>query len=76
MAKQVIHGEESRAAILRVINQLADAVKIEVGDIPPSRYYADRLTRVQPAMAQAVEVKASVDHSGRASCVQFCLAGR
>ena len=28
MAKQVIHGEDSRAAILRGINQLADAVKI------------------------------------------------
>src|SRR2546425_750323 len=31
MAKQVVHGEESRAAILRGINQLADAVKITLG---------------------------------------------
>src|ERR671926_252266 len=31
MAKQVIHGEDSRAAILRGINQLADAVKITLG---------------------------------------------
>ena len=31
MAKQVIHGEESRAAILRGVNQLADAVKITLG---------------------------------------------
>src|SRR6201988_1047499 len=31
MAKQVIHGEESRAAILRGVNQLADAGKITLG---------------------------------------------
>src|SRR6476469_8082298 len=31
MAKQVIHGEESRAAILRGVNQLADAVKVTLG---------------------------------------------
>jgi len=31
MAKQVVHGEDSRAAILRGINQLADAVKITLG---------------------------------------------
>ena len=37
MAKQVIHGEESRAAILRGINQLADAVKITLGPKGPQR---------------------------------------
>jgi chaperonin GroEL len=31
MAKQIVHGEESRAAILRGVNQLADAVKITLG---------------------------------------------
>jgi hypothetical protein len=31
MAKQIIHGEESRAAILRGVNQLADAVKVTLG---------------------------------------------
>src|SRR3979409_635701 len=31
MAKQVVHGEESRSAILRGINQLADAVKVTLG---------------------------------------------
>src|SRR5919107_2182046 len=31
MAKQVVHGEDSRAAILRGVNQLADAVKITLG---------------------------------------------
>ena len=28
MAKEIIHGEQSRQAILRGVNQLADAVKI------------------------------------------------
>jgi chaperonin GroEL len=31
MAKQVVHGEDSRAAILRGVNQLADAVKVTLG---------------------------------------------
>ena len=31
MAKQVIHGEESRAAILRGVDILADAVKVTLG---------------------------------------------
>ena len=31
MAKDIIHGEESRQAILRGVNQLADAVKITLG---------------------------------------------
>ncbi len=31
MAKQIIHGEESRQAILRGVNVLADAVKVTLG---------------------------------------------
>jgi chaperonin GroEL len=31
MAKQIVHGGDSRAAILRGVNQLADAVKITLG---------------------------------------------
>ena len=31
MAKEIIHGEQSRQAILRGVNQLADAVKITLG---------------------------------------------
>ena len=30
-AKQIVHGEDSRRAILRGVNQLADAVKITLG---------------------------------------------
>ncbi len=31
MAKQIVYGEESRQAILRGVNQLADAVKVTLG---------------------------------------------
>jgi chaperonin GroEL len=31
MSKQIVHGEDSRAAMLRGVNQLADAVKITLG---------------------------------------------
>ena len=31
MAKQIVHGEESRQAILRGVNVLADAVKVTLG---------------------------------------------
>ena len=31
MAKQIVHGEDSRQAILRGVNALADAVKITLG---------------------------------------------
>src|SRR6202050_5586129 len=31
MAKQIVHGEDSRQAILRGVNILADAVKITLG---------------------------------------------
>ena len=31
MAKQIVSGEDSRQAVLRGVNQLADAVKITLG---------------------------------------------
>jgi len=31
MAKQIVHGEQSRQAILRGVNLLADAVKVTLG---------------------------------------------
>ena len=31
MAKQIVYGEQARQAVLRGINQLADAVKVTLG---------------------------------------------
>ena len=50
-------------------------VKIEVGDMLPSKHYADRLKRVPPLWDKAFEVNASGEPTIRASCVEFILAG-
>jgi magnesium chelatase subunit I len=50
-------------------------VKIEVGDLLPSSYYAERLQRVPPVWEKAFEVNASDNPAVRASCVEFVLAG-
>jgi magnesium chelatase subunit I len=50
-------------------------VKIEVGDMLPSKVYADRLKRVPKAWEKAFEVNAADSEAMRASCVEFVLAG-
>lgn len=50
-------------------------VKIEVGDLLPSSYYAERLKKVPPVWEKAFELNVSQDPAVRASCVEFILAG-
>ncbi len=50
-------------------------VRVEVGDLLPSKEYAERLQQVPPAWDAAFEVNASKDEAVRASCVEFVLAG-
>ena len=50
-------------------------VRIEVGDLLPSRDYASRLERVPPMWEKAFEVNAASDEAVRASCIEFVLAG-
>ena len=50
-------------------------VKIEVGDMLPSKHYAERLKRVPPVWDKAFELNASGEPTLRASCVEFVLAG-
>ncbi|MBC7352751.1 MAG: magnesium chelatase [Thermogutta sp.] len=50
-------------------------VKIEVGDLLPSSYYAERVKRVPPVWEKAFELNVSQDPAVRASCVEFILAG-
>ena len=61
------------------LEPIADAfrkgVRIEVGDLVPSREYAARLSRVPEAWDKAFEVNASEDEAVRASCAEFVLAG-
>jgi magnesium chelatase subunit I len=61
------------------LDEIADVfskgVKIEVGDMLPSRHYAERLKRVPRAWEKAFEVNPSENEAVRASCVEFVLAG-
>lgn len=61
------------------LDEIADifgqGVKIEVGDMLPSKHYARLLKRVPPAWEKAFEVNPAEDEAVRASCVEFVLAG-
>lgn len=50
-------------------------VRIEVGDMLPSKAYAQLLQHVPPVWDKAFEVNAAEDAAVRASCVEFVLAG-
>jgi chaperonin GroEL len=69
MAKQIIHGAESRAAILRGVNQLADAVKITLG--PKGRnvvlnkpYGSPTITKDGVTVAKEIELKDAMENMG------------
>jgi chaperonin GroEL len=69
MAKQITHGEESRAAILRGVNQLADAVKITLG--PKGRnvvlgksYGSPTITKDGVTVAKEIDLKDSMENMG------------
>jgi magnesium chelatase subunit I len=61
------------------LDEIADVfgkgVKIEVGDMLPSKHYAERLKRVPKAWEKAFEVNPGESEAVRASCVEFVLAG-
>jgi magnesium chelatase subunit I len=58
-----------------VVEVFGKGVKIEVGDMLPSRHYAERLKRVPKAWEKAFEVNPSENEAVRASCIEFVLAG-
>jgi magnesium chelatase subunit I len=58
-----------------IVDIFGKGVKIEVGDMLPSRHYAERLKRVPPAWQKAFEVNPSDNDAVRASCLEFVLAG-
>jgi chaperonin GroEL len=69
MAKQVVHGEESRAAILRGINQLADAVKITLGPkgrnvVIDKKFGSPTITKDGVTVAKEIELKDSLENMG------------
>jgi len=69
MAKRIVHGEESRAAILRGVNQLADAVKITLG--PKGRnvvlgrsYGSPTITKDGVTVAKEIDLKDGLENMG------------
>src|SRR6266478_4342552 len=69
MAKQITHGEEGRAAILRGVNQLADAVRITLG--PKGRnvvlgkaYGSPTITKDGVTVAKEIDLKDAMENMG------------
>lgn len=69
MAKQILHGEDSRQAILRGVNTLADAVKVTLG--PKGRnvvikraYGVPSITKDGVTVARDVNVKDPIENVG------------
>src|SRR4026208_1694277 len=69
MAKQIVHGEESRAAILRGVNQLADAVKITLGPkgrnvVLDKKYGSPTITKDGVTVAKEIDLKDAMENMG------------
>ena len=69
MAKQIVHGGESRAAILRGVNKLADAVKITLGPrgrnvVLDRKYGSPTITKDGVTVAKEIELKDSMENMG------------
>src|SRR5256885_431713 len=69
MAKQIIHGEDSRQAILRGINTLANVVKITLGPkgrnvVLDKKFGAPLITKDGVTVAKEIELKDSLENMG------------
>src|SRR5881396_3420679 len=69
MAKDIIHGEESRQAILRGVNQLADTVKITLGPkgrnvVLDKKFGSPVITKDGVTVAKEIELKEGIENMG------------
>ena len=69
MAKQIVHGEESRQALLSGVNQLADTVKITLGPrgrnvILDKSFGSSLITKDGVTVAKEIELKDSPENMG------------
>ena len=69
MAKQIIYGEQSRQAILRGVNQLADAVKVTLGPkgrnvVLDKKFGSPTITKDGVTVAKEIELKDPVENMG------------
>ncbi len=73
--KTVFEEYVDRHGLDEIVDVFGKGVKIEVGDMLPSKHYAERLRRVPKAWDKAFEVNPSENEAVRASCMEFVLAG-
>ena len=73
--KTVFEEYVDKHGLDEIVEVFGKGVKIEVGDMLPSKHYAERLKRVPKAWEKAFEVNPSDSEAVRASCVEFVLAG-
>ena len=69
MAKQILHGEDSRQAILRGVNTLADAVKVTMGPkgrnvVIEKKFGSPTITKDGVTVAKEVELKDALENVG------------
>ncbi len=69
MAKQILHGEDSRQAILRGVNTLADAVKATLGPkgrnvVIEKKFGSPTITKDGVTVAKEIELKDPVENVG------------
>jgi len=69
MAKQIIHGEESRQAILRGVNILADAVKVTLGPkgrnvVIEKKFGSPTITKDGVTVAKEIELRDAHENMG------------
>jgi magnesium chelatase subunit I len=73
--KTVFEEYVDKHGLNEIVEVFGKGVKIEVGDLLPSRLYAERLKRVPRAWEKAFEVNPGESEAVRASCIEFVLAG-
>jgi chaperonin GroEL len=69
MAKQILHGEDSRQAILRGVNILADAVKVTLGPkgrnvVIEKKFGSPTITKDGVTVAKEIEIANSLENIG------------
>src|ERR1019366_2673710 len=69
MAKQILHGEDSRQAILRGVNQLADAVKVTLGPrgrnvVMEKKFGSPTITKDGVTVAKEIDLKDPLENVG------------
>jgi chaperonin GroEL len=69
MAKQILHGEDSRQAILRGVNVLADAVKVTLGPkgrnvVIEKKFGSPTITKDGVTVAKEIELRDSLENMG------------